>query len=329
MRRLIEWALLVASLGRAREVAAQPSPSDRTQLVYSNSSGISACPDEATLRASVTARLGYDPFQSGAGDQLVVEIARTSKGLRGEVRLVGALRPETRGRIFEAPMDQCIELGKILALAMSIAIDSVRTDVPAVTERSAGEPPGSATPVGVAREPATPPDERERHGRDVRLVPRVGAGVIASSGLLPKMGPGGFLAVGLEHGWLSLTAEGRLDTAQARAYGGGEVEISATSLMLVPCAHIRWWAFCGVLTGGALRGSGSGYDVTYRATSPFWEAGARVAIGYPITKAIEIAALTEAQLVIQRTTFTVDGMAVWRLRPVTYAVAGAVYLHFR
>ncbi len=76
MLRLLPFAaiagVLLLSAGRA---AAAPTG----RLVYSRAPGAESCADEATLRRSVAARVGYDPFFPWAKRTVVANLARQSQ----------------------------------------------------------------------------------------------------------------------------------------------------------------------------------------------------------------------------------------------------------
>jgi hypothetical protein len=323
MRRL-GVALLLAHGELARNAAARPAPRPHLELVYTDASGVAACPDEASLRALVAARLGYDPFRSGAAERLEVVVAWGKKGLRGEVRWVGSSQTAARGRVFEAPADDCAELGQTLALAMSIAID------PFEERSSPSQPSDPVDPAAirdVGRANPGPPDERTQP-TPYRIVPRLGAGAIVSMGLVPDGGPGGFVAIGADYGALSITGEGRFHASQTLHSGPGSIEISARSLLVVPCFRANWLSICGVVTRGTLHGSATGYDRIYQADSPLWETGLRLALSYPASNLVQLSAFAEGQMVLEGTSFNVDGASVWRVRPATFVVAGAFSFHF-
>jgi hypothetical protein len=61
-----------------RSASAEPA---RVNLTYARrTTAAASCPDEATFRELVAARLGYDPFESGGGLALQVELKPEGKG---------------------------------------------------------------------------------------------------------------------------------------------------------------------------------------------------------------------------------------------------------
>src|SRR5262245_57869313 len=83
----------------------------------------SLCPDEASVRASVAQRLGYDPF---AASSTIVRAAITPRGRRGMRARIEVLHDGARsGDAREIPASgrDCEELARAMTLAISIAID--------------------------------------------------------------------------------------------------------------------------------------------------------------------------------------------------------------
>src|SRR5262245_34038263 len=134
--------LAVVLLGvDARSSFAEPR---RAQLRYARGPGAERCPDDATLRAAVTARLGYDPFTAVAdGDVTIitVAIARAGRGLRAVIDLEARGSPAGR-RVLASPRPGCDDLAPTLELAISIAIDPLSLDRPAPPSLT---PPATAT----------------------------------------------------------------------------------------------------------------------------------------------------------------------------------------
>src|SRR2546423_959760 len=79
-------------------------------------------PDEPSLRAAAVERLGYDPFRASGESAIYATILRKAHGLRGEIRLYSPDR-ESALHSIESVSTDCAELGKAMALAISIAVD--------------------------------------------------------------------------------------------------------------------------------------------------------------------------------------------------------------
>jgi len=117
-------ALIAASVTATIPARADP-PAARVRFVLVDRSN-AHCPDQAQLRSAAVARLGYDPFVMNAPSTLYATISRTARGLRGEIRLEDPARENPGARQIESISGDCTELGKAMALAISIAIDPLR-----------------------------------------------------------------------------------------------------------------------------------------------------------------------------------------------------------
>jgi hypothetical protein len=71
------------------------------------------CPDAASFRALVAARLGFDPFEPGASDRVVVDLTMRSGRLEGRVEITRSPGP-TRNRSLTVDRDQCDALAAAL-----------------------------------------------------------------------------------------------------------------------------------------------------------------------------------------------------------------------
>src|SRR3954466_11584478 len=106
-------AALVASAWAPSLSAACPRPSAR--LTFTPDAA-AKCGDEQSLRDAVSARLGYDPFDSKSTRALSVAIARERKGLRATVELRDAAGQVLGTR--ELTSTSCTELASALGLAV-------------------------------------------------------------------------------------------------------------------------------------------------------------------------------------------------------------------
>ena len=115
--RLLVFGLLV--LLASQRAAAFPS----SRLVYVRGPGAEDCPDQVAVREAVKKRLGYDPFFPSSDKTIIARVLREADQLRGEVELVDEHGTQVGRREFSAPVDQCDQLVRAMALSISIAID--------------------------------------------------------------------------------------------------------------------------------------------------------------------------------------------------------------
>ena len=131
---------------RYHSSASGAPPAARVRFVLVDRSN-AHCPDQAQLRSAAVARLGYDPFVMSAPSTLYATISRTARGLRGEIRLEDPARENPGARQIESISGDCTELGKAMALAISIAIDPLRmSDGPSTADTT-----GAGTRAGRCR----------------------------------------------------------------------------------------------------------------------------------------------------------------------------------
>src|SRR5687768_15954066 len=90
MRRMLALGALLLAIEAGAAPAATPSESHAIRLHYASDVGVEGCPGEAELRAAVMGRLGYDPFETGAGAAVFARIAQGPSGLVGSIELVDA-----------------------------------------------------------------------------------------------------------------------------------------------------------------------------------------------------------------------------------------------
>jgi hypothetical protein len=127
--------------------AATAFPTSR--LTYVRNKGAELCPPEEVVRTEVATRLGYDPFFVWAERTIVAQVWREPKGYRAAVQLVDAKGLVSGSRALRSQSDDCSELVKAAALAISISID----------------------PDSVTRAPGTPPQLIDAPRDDARTAP--------------------------------------------------------------------------------------------------------------------------------------------------------------
>jgi hypothetical protein len=144
VRALAVWLALVATA-----TAAEPP---RALLLYARGGGAERCPDEAAVRAAVTARLGRDPFRDRPEEAelaIVVSVRRRGQALEASIGLddlhgaAGGLpvgrEPIGRRRLRSRGAD-CKQLFAALELALALAIDPNALSTPPASEPRSDSP---------------------------------------------------------------------------------------------------------------------------------------------------------------------------------------------
>jgi hypothetical protein len=300
--------LLLLCGGRAAR-AEQPA----VRLLYSRGEGASGCPDERTLRESVAARLGYDPFAEGAANAVAATLGRGPRGLRAVVELRDANGRVTGSRLLTTAGNDCQELASAMALAICIAVD------PFVLSRhaEAPEPPPAPLVPPCPACPVCPPPPRS----PVRF--RVGAGAQLGVGAVPTVASLGVtVQAELRYRAFALGIEGRVDprlgSASAPAGGG----VSATLLLgiIAPCARWRVLGFCALLGLGALQGIGTDVTTTRQDTTFYAAAGARLAVEVPLRPWLALDLHLDGLTPLTYTSLSLTSGEVWSTPPLSGAL---------
>jgi hypothetical protein len=286
-------------------------------LEYDRASDTASCSGPDQLRAAVAARLGYDPFvaASGAGtDTIAVHIRRNGSALEGTIeRLDPARHARARPATIVSKTGDCTELAAALAVGIAIAIDPLSitrepsASPPAPTPPpQASAPPPAPTPVpaaaadrGTSQEPATP------------LTVAVGAAPSIAVGALPDVSFGVRALVGIGRGPWEVDLEGRFDAPVSAQTNGGSIQASLVLGTVAPCMR-HWLAFaCGVVSLGALRGTGLGFDHTREDNTFYIAAGARAGFEFPLGSRFAFRPFIEGQVPLRPTRLEAGGQPVW------------------
>ena len=311
--------LLTTVLGVCLPSAAHASPSAR--IVYQRGAGAERCPDEAVLRATVAARLGYDPFRDHDERTVRARVTRPKGGpFRADLELVDREGASQGKRQLISQSSECDELFLAVTLAIGIAIDPLHdgarpTPEPAPSIVVPALPP--APPIASSPAPAAPPPRDSaavspaRATREVRFVPWAAA--LGSVGVVP--GPTWGALIGVRGQWraLSLGLEGRWDAARAVEIDrGGAASAEVLSGVLTTCLH-RSWSF-GCLTGslGSMLGSGSGVTRPDDSTTLYSMAGLRAGLEPVLFSGFHLHVHVEGDRALTPTRLRIHGVEAWR-----------------
>jgi len=345
-RALLGPALVTASVVSARDVAAEPDSGVR--LVYADQSTAN-CPSEASLRAAAVSRLGYDPFSASGQTTVRVTITRAARGLRGEIRVDDPSREGAASRAIESTSGDCVELGKAMALAISIAVDTIRirsstaSDVPSRpparerTNEPGDRPPRVASADADDEHLVPPASEPELLGdgsiaSDVSGTPNRSAPLspeilpwqvslhgLTSVGFTPGVTVGGALGAGWIGHNQSLEIEGRADLPQVTNHANGSISVWPLLFTIAPCVNVRGWAFCGLGRVGALHGSGRGFGQNLSGSSLLATVGFRLANEAILTERLGFRVFFDLDWLATSNSFDVDGRSAWAVS--TWAVS--------
>lgn len=271
---------------------------------------LAQCPTESALAAAVSRRLGRSPWSAASGRVVEVKIAHAAGGLEGEVRLRGKGGAVHGVRRLRAALDECRELGKAIALAVSIAIDprsalAVRHETPPVRTRRSLRPP-------VALSRGAPIDVSLRSAFHVA----VGVGPAASAGAT--------LQLAVSWRWLRAALEARFDSQAAsildepHAAGVDAALVGATAL---GCAAWRWLYGCATITTAALLGGGVNLAAAERVASVYFAPGLRLGVQFTLVRALFGYSFGQLDIPLVRARYvdTSGGRQLWSAPPVAAA----------
>lgn len=201
------------------------------------------CPDEATFRTLVQARLGYDPFDEEGSLALRVDLQSRAREIAGSLLLVGESGEKRTERTLRHA--DCFELLSSVALATAIAVDAdaMRASVVPKSEpppEPTAAPESARPPTEPRPEPARPsPQEGTRsRWRATRPGARLTAALLMPVGLTPAPRGGVSVGLGVQGGVWSIVAEGAVLFPSSHAESFGSVSSIVAYGSLVPCGHL-------------------------------------------------------------------------------------------
>ncbi len=317
-------AVVMVTLAVAASARASPS----TRLVYTRSADAMACPDEASLRAAVATRFGYDPFFPWAKGAVVVQVWREHGRLNARVQLVDEQGIDRGTRQITSDRDGCASLFDATALAISIALDAAD---PVASPPVAPAPAPSSDVPAFAPQPQAPaaPAQAPLHADTSRAPPqvaplwRIGADALVAGGTAPTWAPGIALFAGTRRGFGSIQVEamGDLSTRSTQGSADAIVQSSVFAGAVVACAHLGPAFACPLGEIGSLVVWGEGGRQPHTQDRLFAASGGRIGLEWPLSRAVTVHLRGDALYdLTHREFFLFDGQTrpVWSTWPLTY-----------
>jgi hypothetical protein len=231
VRPLVWWANFLAVVATCKSVTAAERASVTLTYLRKDAAATS-CPDEATFRGLVAARLGYDPFATGGSLALTVEFRPRGSEMIGRLSLSGE-QNESRGeRTLRSDDNECFELATSVALATAFAVDPEAVRAPRQPSVAPPVPP-PMPPLKAAVAPETPV---VRGGRS-ELGLRLDAGGTIPVGIVPGVHGGLRVGVALDAGIWSIGVESAAVFPGSETSPFGTVSAYVLHGSLVPCVH--------------------------------------------------------------------------------------------
>jgi hypothetical protein len=294
-------------------------------LHYVRAQGAEGCPDESMIRDTVSARLGYDPFDPQSTTKADVSLTKSGKKIRARIRIynpTGSLG----SRELDSDSLDCSELASSVSFALAIAIDPLM-----LTRKQ--EPPASVLPAPSASQAAAPsleipqpPPPRPPPPLATPQVagPRLRAGIRAASafGVAPSTAFGASVFAGARWTNTSLSLEGQFYLPASRTDSDGiGVQSSLVAAALVPCAHSGKYFACIVALAGGLQGRGTGLNQPQNATTLYAATGARLGFELPLSDIVAVVPSADLMGTLTRTSLRVSDHQVWST-PVLWGSVG-------
>jgi len=330
-------AVVTSSVSRARAEHASVT------LSYSGAKAAATCPDEATFRGLVAARLGYDPFDGAGVRTLAVGFERRGNEVVGRLALSGNDEGKRAERTLRARADECFELATSMALVAAVAVDPDASAGPAPEPTPAPTAPAPASKAPPATEPApsrasplppVQPDAETRPAPSERSV-RLELGALLPVGVVPALRGGVRAGAGLDFGAWSLDAEGAFlfPGSRQNSLGGGEVSAFVVTGSLVPCVDplgAGTWGLdlCAAGSLGVLRSTAHHVTRADPTSNLHATVGPRLALRVMLSRAVGLGASADVPVALSRTHLSIEESGVrrevWAQPPVGFI--GAVSL---
>jgi hypothetical protein len=341
-RRSCRTAVLgVAALALSASLAHAEHAS--VTLAFSRAKTATTCPDEATFRGLVAARLGYDPFVAAGNRALAVDFERRGNEVVGRLLFAGDSAEKRVERTLRSGAADCFELATSLALVTAVALDpdSLHSPTPEpqpepVPASSSPLPPSTPTPAPApASTPAHPPTPAPVPSAPSSVSVRLALAALLPVGIVPAPRGGARAGAHLDLGAWSLGAEGAFlfPSSRTNRAGAGEVTAHVLSGSLVPCAHpvnTEAWVLdlCAVGSFGALRSTAEHVTRAEPATDLFATVGPRVGTVLMLTRGVGLGVSADVPVVLSRVHLHIDDRGqrqeVWSTAPIGFI--GAVSL---
>jgi hypothetical protein len=339
VRPLVRWFIFLAAAVTCTSAGAATRAS--VTLTYARKdAATTSCPDEATFRGLVAARLGYDPFATGGSLALTVEFRPRGSEMIGHLSLTGE-QHESRGeRTMRSDDNDCFELAASIALATAVAVDPE-----AVQTRRAPPAPPPTTPPPIAppsAPPSIPPlrpiaiDTPIAKARPSELGLRLDAGGTIAVGILPATRGGLRLGAAIDAGLWSIGVEGGAFFSGSRTSPFGTVSAYVLDGSLVPCLHHElarafFLDSCAVGSLGGMFSHASQVTRSRSTTDLFAAIGPRAGLTVMPWPALGFAAAFDLLFSLSRVHLVIDDMGeshqVWASS--TVGVAGGVSVVLR
>jgi hypothetical protein len=317
-------AFILLHLGATAALAGE-SERAIASLSMTTPTGALVCPDESALRAAVSARLGYDPFETGARTRIQVTSSRASGKLRAVVMIGHANRTPAQ-RVLTAA--NCDELTDALALTLVVVIDPLARSQTSEKAPEAAPPVRAPLPAAqVESLPPPEPDPKTHLALALNLGTGFETGIQPQGGWTVKVGfelTGKLVVAGLD-GFLAAPSSLTLPTANT-FLAGGQVDASSAGGEVRLCLRASLVSGCAVGRLSSLRYEAKHLAAPQRGWTTGAAAGLRAQIQWPAEGAVAGVLFAEALTPVVRTRLLVDEFEVWSSPSLTASLSAGIRL---
>jgi hypothetical protein len=287
------------------------------------------CPDAASFKTGVVARLGYDPFRDSAHDHVLVRITGGDGALEGRIEWRDRAGNWAGDQTFPRVTTDCVRLARTIAFALVVQIQLLAS---ASAAAAAGPVAHAETPTPADPSPPVAPPQPAVVAEPPNGQQAVPAGTIAAgsarNGARPLFAVGAGTSVGFglssdpvalgrlfgRVAWprvsLELAADVSLPATTRRADGAG----FSQQLLLasaVACVTQARWNACFVGKGGQARMDGEDIDRPASAQVIVLQAGVRAGFLQPLGSRVFIGVHADGLVNLSRWTARLDQVPVW------------------
>jgi hypothetical protein len=307
------------------------------KLTYVRAAGAERCADEGQLREAIAARVGYDLFFPWAPKSVVVEVRGAKpRGYRAVVQIVDDHGLVLGQRSLDSRGDDCADLLRALALAISIAVDDRSLEYvppPPSDPPVAADPARPSDPEPEPPAPAPTPVLAEDATGHETAPPVLSFSTWVTPLVTFDSAPGP--AVGAEaeavvtHRNVSVGLGIRADApASVSVPPGGSVSTWLAAVTLAPCLRGPLGAsVCGLGAAGWFAADGHVASPN-RDGELFAAAGGRLGFDAPVGGRFVFVAHADALAALTRFDVKVGAASVFRVPPVSIAVGTGLGVRF-
>jgi hypothetical protein len=294
--------------------------------------GAERCADEGQLRQAVAARVGYDLFFPWAQKTVVVEVrAAKPSGYRGVVQIVDDHGLILGQRSLDSRGDDCADLIRALALAISIAVDdrSLEYIPPQADPPVAADPPPSSDsaplPLPPAPAVAGPVDAPSQETAPSPLSFSAWVTPFVTFDSAPSPALGAEAEAVARFGNASLGLGIRADApASSSVPQGANVSTWLAAVTVAPCLRGPvGTSVCGLAAAGWFGAQGQVASPN-RDGEIFAAAGGRVGFDAPLGRRLVFVSHVDALAALTRFDVKVSGAPVFRVPPISVAVGAGL-----